>query len=99
MTWLAQPGGRTLAAASGKHKATAQVEELEVNSQLSYCLAQAHQQELRRAAEQARGAHELSGPSRLSVLWHRIASLRSIHLQPQAPSPAQRPVAGGVNQI
>lgn len=70
-----------------------------MNSQLSYQMAQHHQQELRRQAEQARAAHELCGPSRFSELWHRISSLRSMHRELQTPSPVRRPVAGGASQI
>jgi hypothetical protein len=95
MTWLSFPAGRTLVPPSGKHKATAEVEEPDVNSQLSYSLAQAHHEQLHRDAERARMAAELSRPTRFSVVWQRIRSARAMqrHLQ------AQRPVARGAGEI
>ena len=70
-----------------------------MNAQLSYPVAQARQQELHRLAEQARAVRGLSGESRFSALWHKLAGIRSIHRELQAPSPAQHPVAGGAAKI
>jgi hypothetical protein len=99
MTWLTFPPDRTLVAPSGKHKATAEAEEPDVNPQLAYRMAQFHQQDLHRESEHARAAAELEGHSRFSVLWHKIASIRSTHGEQQAQPVARRPVAGGVGHI
>ncbi|HTX33357.1 MAG TPA: hypothetical protein VMD09_18405 [Solirubrobacteraceae bacterium] len=70
-----------------------------MNAQLSYQLAQSHQQELHRQAAQARAAREASGPSWFSALRHRIAGIGSVRPELQAQPPAQRPLAGGVGRI
>jgi hypothetical protein len=56
-----------------------------MNPQLSYRMAQFHQQDLHRAGERARAARGIAGHSRLSALRRRVLKTRLSGPQPQTP--------------
>ena len=59
-----------------------------MNSHLTYRMAQIQQQDLHRAAERARAAHDFTGRTRLTALCQRLLSARSSQpTAPQSPAP------------